>query len=65
MGEEAKVALRHARHKVIDFIKKQIKDGYPEDVGKKLETEVDKMVHQHTDTVDHLIAGKEKDIMTV
>ena len=65
MGEEAKVALRHARHKVIDFIKKQIKDGYPEDMGKKLEAEVDKMVHHHNDSVDHLITGKEKDIMTV
>ena len=65
MGEEAKVALRHARHKVIDFIKKQMKEGYPEDLGKKLEVEVDKMVHQHTDTVDHLISSKEKDIMTV
>jgi len=65
MGEEAKVALRHARHKVIDFIKKQMKDGFPEDMGKKLEAEVDKMVHVHNESVDHLIVAKEKDIMTV
>ncbi len=65
MGEEAKVALRHARHKVIDFIKKEMKDGYPEDLGKKKEAEVDKMIHTHYEAVDHLLAAKEKDIMTV
>ena len=65
MGEEAKVALRHARHKVIDFIKKEMKDGYPEDLGKKKEADVDKMVQQHYEAIDHLINAKEKDIMTV
>src|SRR5688500_6494887 len=65
MGEEARVALRHARHKVIDFIKKEIKDGFPEDIGKRKEAEVDKLLHTHTETIDHLIAAKEKDIMTV
>lgn len=65
MGEEAKVALRHARHKVIDFIKKEMKDGYPEDLGKKKEAEAEKMLHTHYEDIDHLIAAKEKDIMTV
>ena len=65
MGEEARVALRHARHKVIDFIKKEMKDGFPEDIGKRKEAEVDKLLHTHSETIDHLIAAKEKDIMTV
>ena len=65
MGEEAKVALRHARHKVIDFIKKEIKDGFPEDMGKRKEAEVDKLLHSHTESIEQLIAAKEKDIMTV
>lgn len=65
MGEEAKVALRHIRHKVMDFIKKEIKDGYPEDMGKKKEADVDKMLHTHSEAIDHLITAKEKDIMTV
>ena len=65
MGEEAKVALRHARHKVIDFIKKEMKDGFPEDIGKRLELEVDKLLHNHSETIDQLISAKEKDIMTV
>lgn len=65
MGEEARVALRHARHKIIDFIKKEIKDGFPEDIGKRKEAEVDKLLHNHSESIDHLIAAKEKDIMTV
>jgi ribosome recycling factor len=65
MGEEAKVALRHARHKAIDFVKKEVKDGYPEDIGKRREAEVDKMLHTHSESIDELIAAKEKDIMTV
>jgi ribosome recycling factor len=65
VGEETKVALRHIRHKIMDTIKKEMKDGYPEDLGKKKEAEVDKMLHAHSDAIDHLIAAKEKDIMTV
>ena len=65
IGEESKVALRHIRHKIMDIIKKEIKDGYPEDLGKKKEADVEKMLHQHTESVDHLITAKEKDIMTV
>jgi len=65
MGEETKVALRHARHKVIEFVKKEMKNGFPEDIGKRKEADVDKMLHAHYDTVDHLIVAKEKDIMTV
>lgn len=65
MGEEAKVALRHSRHKTIDFIKKEMKNGYPEDMGKKAEADVDKLLHTHSEAIDHLITAKEKDIMTV
>ncbi len=64
-GEEAKVALRHVRHKILDAIKHEVKDGYPEDMGKKKEADIDKMLHDHSDTIDHLITAKEKDIMTV
>lgn len=64
-GEEAKVVLRHVRHKILDAIKKEVKDGYPEDIAKKKEADVDKMLHNHYDAIDKLIAAKEKDIMTV
>lgn len=65
LGEEAKVSLRNARHKLMDFIKNEIKNGYPEDMGKRKEAEVEKMVHDYSDKIDRLIEAKEKDIMTV
>lgn len=64
-GEDAKVSLRQMRHKLLDFIKKEVKDGYPEDAGKRKEQEVEDMVHEYTEKVDQLIHKKEEDIMTV
>ncbi len=64
-GEDAKVSLRHVRHKVMDVIKKSVKDGYPEDIGKKKEGEIDGMVKTFTGKIDNLIVAKEKDIMTI
>lgn len=65
LGEEAKVSLRSARHKAMDFLKKAVKDGYPEDAGKRREKEVDDLTHKYNEKVDKLIEVKEKDIMTV
>ena len=65
LGEEAKVSLRNDRHKMMDFIKSEVKEGYPEDLGKRKEDSVDKMVHDYSDKIDAMIALKEKDIMKV
>ena len=65
LGEEAKVSLRSGRHKMMDFIKAEVKDGYPEDMGKRKEGHVDKMLHEFSDKVDAMISAKETDIMTV
>ena len=45
LGEEAKISIRSIRHKLMDAIKKAVKDGYPEDMGKRRETEVQDMVN--------------------
>ncbi|MEL6926312.1 MAG: ribosome recycling factor [Bacteroidota bacterium] len=65
LGEDAKVSLRTVRHKLIDFIKKEVKEGYPEDAGKRKEEEVQKMVKNHENKVADLLDAKEKDIMTI
>jgi ribosome recycling factor len=65
LGEDAKVSLRTARHKLMDFIKKSVKDGFPEDSGKRKEDEIQNMVNAHSDKIDALIAAKEKDILTI
>lgn len=65
VGEDAKVSLRNIRKKMMDGIKKAVKDGYPEDAGKRKEEEVQKMINQFGDQVNEIVAAKEKDIMTV
>ncbi len=65
LGEDAKVSLRSARHKAMDFIKKAVKDGYPEDMGKRREKDVDDLTQKYSEKIDKLIEVKEKDIMTV
>jgi len=64
-GEDAKVSFRNSRHKMLDFIKKEVKDGYPEDAGKRKEDEVQNLVNSFGKSVDEIISSKEKDIMTV
>lgn len=65
LGEESKISLRNARHKVMDAIKTAVKNGYPEDAGKRKEAVVDKMIHDYSDKIDKMVDTKEKDIMTI
>lgn len=64
-GEEAKISVRNARHKAIDSIKKAVKEGYPEDLGKRRESEVQDLVQDYYKKIDHMVEVKEKDIMKV
>jgi ribosome recycling factor len=65
LGEEAKVSIRNERHKGMDGIKAAVKNGYPEDNGKRKESEVQAMTDKHIEKVDALVEHKEKDIMTI
>ena len=65
LGEDAKVSVRSARHKVMDKIKKAVKDGYPEDMGKRKEDEAQNLTNTYTKRIDQAIENKEKDIMTI
>jgi ribosome recycling factor len=64
-GEDGKVGIRNARHKGLDFVKKAVKDGLPEDLGKRKETDLQDMVNKFVETVEKIVAAKEKEIMTV
>ncbi len=64
-GEESRVAIRAHRHKIMDFIKKQVKDGFPEDMGKRKEDEVQKTIDGYMAKIEKMLEAKEKDIMTV
>lgn len=64
-GEESKVGVRNARHKALDHLKKAVKEGLPEDAGKRKETELQDLVNKYVEQVDKIVAAKEKEIMTV
>lgn len=64
-GENTKVSLRSIRQKAMSAIKKEVKNGYPEDAGKKLEGEVDSKTKSFAGKVEKMIEVKEKDIMTI
>ena len=64
-GEEAKVSIRNASREAIDKLKKEQKNGLPEDVEKDSESEVQKVHDKFIKKVDELLAAKEKEIMTI
>ena len=64
LGEEGKVSLRNLRRHAKDDIKKAEKDGdVPEDEGKRALDEIQKIIDQHCEKVDQLIAEKTEEIM--
>ncbi len=65
LGEEAKISIRNSRHKIMDSIKSEVKDGMSEDQGKREEASADKLSHQYTDKVDEIVESKENDLMTI
>ena len=65
LGEEAKVSIRSSRKDAMDSIKKSVKDGLSEDVGKDKEGHVQNTTNTFTKKVDDLLVAKEKDIMTI
>ncbi len=64
-AENAKVSIRNARRDAIDTLKKQIKEGLPEDAEKDAEDEVQKLHDKYIKQIDDVYAKKEKEIMTV
>lgn len=64
-AENAKVSIRNARRDAIDLLKKQIKEGLPEDAEKDAEGDVQKLHDKYVKQVDEIYTKKEKEIMTV
>lgn len=65
LGEDAKVSLRNERQKMMQVIKAEVKDGFPEDQGKKREGNVEALVKDFVDHISKLLVAKEEDIMKV
>jgi ribosome recycling factor len=65
-AEIAKVAVRHVRRDGMDVLKKLEKDHkISQDDHKRMDTEVQKATDQSITDIDHMLATKEKEIMTV
>ena len=64
--EAAKVAVRHVRRDGLDVLKKQLKDhSISEDDEKRAADQVQKVTDETIGEIDRLLAGKEKEILTV
>ncbi len=65
-AEAARVAVRHVRRDALEQLKKMEKDGrISEDDHTRMSGEVQKATDQVVSEVDHTLATKEKEIMTV
>ena len=64
-AENAKLSGRKARGDAIAGFKTGIKVGYPEDVEKDGENEVQKVHDRYIKKIDEIFAAKEKEILTV
>ena len=64
-GEESKVGVRAARQKAMEELKKAVKAGLSEDIGKKEEAYVDNVTKSFIEKVDKIVEAKEREIMTV
>ncbi len=65
LAEDAKVSVRNVRRDSMEQIKKLIKDGFPEDMGKRKEDEIQKLTDSHTEQAARHADAKEKEIMII
>lgn len=65
LGEDAKVSVRNSRKKMMDGVHKYVKDGYPEDNGKRKETEIEDLVKSFNGRIDQMVQKKEEELMKV
>lgn len=65
-GEECKVAIRKARHEALDLLNELKKGGdASEDEVERAKKKAEEHVAEAAESVDHIIAGKEKEILAV
>jgi len=65
MGENAKVSIRSGRREAIESIKKEVKNGYSEDSGKRAEGNVEELMKQFYAKAEALVKTKEEEVMKV
>jgi ribosome recycling factor len=64
-AEHCKVSIRNVRKDSNDAVKKEQKDGLPEDAAKDAESKIQDVTNTFSAKADTITDAKEKDIMTV
>ena len=64
-GEVAKISVRNARRDAMDAIHKEVKNGYPEDAGKRKEDDVQGWTDSYSKRIESIVENKEKEVMTL
>ncbi|UFU04163.1 ribosome recycling factor [Ruania suaedae] len=65
-GEEARVSVRNVRRRAKEELDRIAKDGEAgEDEVNRAQVELDALTRKHTELVDALLAGKEKELLEV
>ena len=64
-AENTRVSIRTVRRDAIETGKKLEKEGTPEDLVKKFESDVQDLTNRYNAKVEELVAVKEEDIMTI
>ena len=64
-GETAKISIRNARQDAMKAVKDEVKNGFPEDAGKRKEDEIQGWVTGYNKKVETIVENKEKDVMTL
>ncbi len=65
LGEDCKVSIRNFRREMIDTVKKAVKEGFPEDLGKKYEDKAQSLTDEFIGKTDSVIDVKEKELMQI
>ena len=65
-AEEARVTIRHIRRKAKTDLEASIRDGdIGEDEGVRAERELDQLTKKYVENIDHLLKGKEAELLEV
>ena len=64
-GETAKISVRNARRDGIDYLKKAVKEGLPEDAQKSGEEKLQKLHDKFIKKIEELLNEKDQESMTV
>ncbi|WP_423129471.1 ribosome recycling factor [Gaoshiqia sp. Z1-71] len=64
-GENAKVSIRSIRKDSNETLKKMVKNGLSEDLGKNAEDDVQTMTNQYVQKVDKMLELKNQEIFTI